>query len=59
MIELKVGGKYNWKYQPERLMYIGRDGIWHQFAKVQWPLVVWCEVHPDDLYFIEETKEQA
>lgn len=57
----KVGGKYNWMGQPERLVYlgeyIGRDGHWHQFAKVDEPNKVWCEVVRADLSRFEETKE--
>lgn len=59
---LKFGNKYNWKYQPERLIYKGYNfsgnGYWHQFAKVESPGVVWCEVQTADLAMIEETKEQ-
>jgi len=56
-----VGGRYNWKNQPERLIYLGRkrygdNGSWHQFAKVEDPEVVWSEVRDSDLHFFEETK---
>lgn len=52
------GGKYNWKSQPERLVYLGLDwtGKWHRFAKVEEPYKVWCEVLDIDLHMIEETK---
>jgi hypothetical protein len=56
---LKIGGRYNWRNQPERLIYMGmcepRNGRWHQFALVEKPHDVWCEVHPSDLPSIEET----
>lgn len=58
---LKIGGRYNWIGQPERLVYIGRYGIgrygnWHQFEKVDEPMQgVWCEVLDSDLYMLEET----
>ena len=56
---LKIGGRYNWKNQPERLVYIGmcepRNGRWHQFEKVDEPGVVWCEVIGADLHMLEET----
>ena len=56
---MKIGGKYNWKGQPERLIYLGNNwsgnGYWHQFAKVESPGVVWCEVLGPDLHMIEET----
>lgn len=56
---MKIGGKYNWKGQPERLVYLGRNwsgnGYWHQFEKVDAPGKVWCEVLDSDLPMIEET----
>ncbi len=58
--QFKIGGRYNWKGQPERLIYIGYNwsgnGYWHQFTKVEKPGVVWCEVLPADLSMLEETK---
>ena len=60
-VELKRGGKYNWKNQPERLIYLGFNHYlgdrrsWHQFAKVEQPDVVWCEVLESELHFFEET----
>lgn len=58
---LTVGGRYNWKNQSERLIYMGlcepRNGHWHQFALVEAPDVCWCEVTPDDLAKLEPTKE--
>ena len=57
---MKIGDRYNWKNQPARLVYIGmcepRNGFWHQFAKVESPDVVWCEVLTADLHMLEETK---
>lgn len=53
----KIGGKYNWIGQPERLIYMGKKGSWHQFAKVSSPYMVWCEVLTEDLHRLEETKE--
>lgn len=62
-LRLRVGGKYNWRHQPGgRLTYMGverymGDGRnWHQFAKVDDPGVVWCEVLDGDLHLFEETK---
>ena len=55
-----IGNKYNWKHQEERLVYLGmcdpRNGRWHQFAKVESPEAVWCEVLSSDLHMLEETK---
>lgn len=61
MIQLKVGGKYNWCNQPERLAYMGVGRYsddpreWHQFEKVTEPGVVWCEVLTTELASFEET----
>lgn len=58
---LKTGNKYNWIGDEERLIYLGDNfsgnGYWHQFAKVESPNKVWCEVKGCDLYMFEETKE--
>lgn len=55
-----IGGRYNWKGQPERLIYMGRNwsgnGYWHQFALVDKPNKVWCEVQDNELDGFEETK---
>lgn len=58
--DMKINGRYNWKYQSERLVYLGHNwsgnGYWHQFEKVDEPGKVWCEVLSADLQFFEETK---
>lgn len=60
--QLKVDHKYNWKNQPERLVYTGRHKDhpmcrgWYQFALTTDPYKVWCEVREEDLHRIEETK---
>lgn len=54
---MKIGGMYNWIGQPERLIYLGKRGHWHQFAKADRPFRVWCEVLTEDLHMLEETKE--
>jgi hypothetical protein len=61
---MKVGGRYNWRNQPERLIYIGRNlspgqSRWYQFQKVGAPAgSVWCEVLDEDLHRLEETGPQ-
>lgn len=59
-MELIIGGKYNWRYQEERLIYLGYNwsgnGYWHQFSLVDKPESIWCEILPSDLHMIEETK---
>ena len=58
---MEKGKKYNWKNQPERLVFIGRNwsgnGYWNQFEKVDKPGEVWCEVLDCDLHMLEETIE--
>ena len=60
-MQLVRRGKYNWIGQPERLIYLGKkfsgNGYWHQFALVENPREVWCEVKGDQLEHFEETKE--
>lgn len=60
---MKHGGRYNWKGQPDRLIYLGRNwsgnGYWHQFKKIGDPREVWCEVVDADLPGLEETSEPA
>jgi hypothetical protein len=53
---LIYGGKYNWKWQSERLEYIGKEGVWYQFALTSNLRKVWCEVLAEDLSRLEETK---
>jgi hypothetical protein len=55
---MKIGGRYNWKGQPELLVYPGRNwsGYWHQFEKVNERGIVWCEVTDSDLHMLEETQ---
>lgn len=57
---MKKGGRYNWKGQPERLVYVGRsnNGLWFQFEKVGAPGAIWCEVLARDLGMLEETIPQ-
>lgn len=59
--DMKPGGRYNWRNQPERLTYMGPERYdgdprrWHQFALVGRPGIVWCEVLDSDLASFEET----
>ena len=56
---MKRGGLYNWRNQPDRLVYLGRNwsgnGWWNQFKKIGDPREVWCEVLDGDLHMLEET----
>lgn len=59
LAKFEIGGRYNWQGQQERLVYLGHNfsgnGRWHQFAKVEDPEKVWCEVQTEDLYHFEAT----
>ena len=56
----KKGEIYNLKDQTEPLVYLGRNfsgnGYWNQFARVESPNVVWCEVLDNVMYSWEKTK---
>ena len=54
--KMKRGGAYNWKNQPDRLIYLIKRGAGHQFKKIGDPRPVWCEVLDEDLHMLEETK---
>lgn len=57
---MKRGDKYNWKHDKEtKLVYMGVEERWHQFAKVETPDVIWCEVRDNDLFMMEETKDET
>ncbi|MDH1378358.1 hypothetical protein N5J07_02575 [Comamonas aquatica] len=57
-----IGERYNWRGQPERLVYLGKNwsgnGYWHQFALIDKPDEVWCEVLDSDLDSFEETPQK-
>ncbi len=59
----KIGEKWNWKNQSERLVYLGLgsggSAGWHQFALVNNPDVVWCEVLERDMHMLERTIDDA
>lgn len=55
-MDMVIGQHYNWKCQPERLVYMGKEGAWHQFALIESPNVVWCEVLDSDLDGMELTQ---
>ena len=58
---LNLGGRYNWRNRPERLVYIGPKHYrgdprrWHQFGKVETPGVVWREVLDSDISHFEKS----
>ena len=62
---LHKGKLYNFKNQPEQLVFMGRkfypgdQRMWFQFAKVKSPDEVWAEVLQETLKLIEETQQEA
>ena len=60
-MKMIVGNKYKWKCSHEILTYLGynwsSNGFWYQFALVEKPEEVWCEVLESDLHMLEETKD--
>lgn len=62
-LHLKIGGRYNWRNQSERLVYIGQAlyagdrRVWHQFEKVDKPGKVWSEVLYSELTRFEQSSE--
>lgn len=56
---MKRGGRYNFKNQQDRLIYLGRNwsgnGFWHQFRKIGDLRKVWAEVRDDELDLLEES----
>ena len=54
-MKMTIGGHYNWLGQPDRLVYLGKKGAWHQFSRIGDPRPVWCEVPTGDLHMLEET----
>lgn len=54
---IEIGAQYNWLHQSEKLIYLGLDGCWHQFAKVDDPGVVWCEVLSHELHMLEKSND--
>jgi hypothetical protein len=58
-----AGELWNWIGQCERLIYIGHNwsgnSYWHQFAKVDEPEKVWCEVLTNDLPMLERSARET
>jgi hypothetical protein len=56
--DMVIGDAYNYKYQSERLVYVGYNfsgnGHWHQFEQIGKD-DVWAELTTDDLKLIERT----
>lgn len=57
---MEIGGCYRFPYETQLLRYMGARRYagdsrrWHQFAKVEVPLMVWCEVLDKNLDMFEE-----
>lgn len=56
-MDMIINGNYNWRHRPDRLIYLGKKGNWHQFKKINDSRDVWCEVLDSDLHMLERTAE--
>ena len=56
---MNIGDKCNFVNQPEKLVYIGKEGCWNQFELISRPGKVWSEVLDSDLSMIELTTRTA
>ena len=52
---LEIGGRYNFKLQPERLVYVGKKSAWHQFTRIGYDAFIWCELLGPEICLLEET----
>ena len=52
-LSLAVGNQYKFKSHIRKLVYLGKDGDWHQFARVGRD-AVWAELLDSDLHLIEQ-----
>ena len=55
--DLVRGATYNWRFQEDKLIYLGKNGPWHRFSKVEDPRRVWCEVMDEGICLLEETRK--
>ena len=51
-----VGKHYKLVGWSKPLVYLGRDGTWYQYAQVDKPTKVWCELQLADLVNMSEVK---
>ena len=52
--DLVVGRRYKWQDGKERLVYVGKEGVWNQFCLEADPARnIWCEVLDKDLGMME------
>ncbi len=54
-MKLVIGNKYKWKHESKTLVYIGKNGNWHQFSLFN-TNELWCEVLDSDLHLMEEVE---
>ena len=54
---MEIGNKYKFTNDGSKpLVYIGKEGNWHQFEEEENQGVVWSELLDSDLWMIEEIK---
>ena len=52
---LVIGGRYNFKCQPERLIYVGKKRAWHQFTRIGYDAFIWSSLLGSEICLLEET----
>ncbi|MCT8871598.1 hypothetical protein [Shewanella xiamenensis] len=51
---LDIGEAYQFKGVRDQIIYVGKEGNWHQFELNGEPGVIWCELLDTDLHLIEK-----
>ena len=51
---LAVSETYQFKGGQEKIVYVGKQGNWHQFELEGKASVIWCELLDSDLHLIEK-----
>ncbi len=51
---LTIGEIYQFKGGREKIIYVGKQGNWHQFELNGEAGVIWCELLDSDLHLIEK-----
>ncbi len=52
-LAIELRSYWKWTCGDEDLIYVGKSGPWNQFALVESPNQVWCEVLDSDMHMLE------
>ena len=55
-MKLNIGSKYNWIGDSKIMVYVGKKGYWHQFAPVEYPNLICCEVLSSHIQYLEQSQ---